>query len=85
VYVYVVKPVYKGHSREPAKLVVIDRWPLFGGSEIWPLVSLWDYMICFIQIYCKLGFVYFPFIIFINKMKVTGIVVHGHASMICMK
>jgi len=39
---YTVKPVYNGHSREPPKVAVIDRWPLYRGSTIWPHVSLYN-------------------------------------------
>jgi len=35
-----VKPVYNSHPRDWTKLAVIDRWPLYRGSEIWPSVSL---------------------------------------------
>jgi len=37
---YTVKPVYNSHPRDWSKLAVIDRWPLYRGSEIWPSVSL---------------------------------------------
>jgi len=29
-----VKPVYKGHSRKPAKMAIMDRWPLYRGYKI---------------------------------------------------
>jgi len=30
---YVVKPAYRDHSREPAKVAVIDRWPFISSFE----------------------------------------------------
>jgi len=33
-----VKPVYNSHPRDWSILAIIDRWPLYRGSEIWPFV-----------------------------------------------
>ena len=31
---YTVKPVYNGQLRGITKVVFVDKWPLFGASEI---------------------------------------------------
>jgi hypothetical protein len=37
-----VKPVYNDHSWDPQKVVVVQRWSLFGGcSENWALLKFY--------------------------------------------
>jgi len=64
-----VKPVYKGHLGEPAKVAILDRWPLYRGLKIMAtsFILYNSTCICFLQIhvYCKTCFVCFPFIVFI--------------------
>ena len=36
---HIVKPVYKGHSKNQTKVAVMTRWPFYTGSVIHKIVE----------------------------------------------
>ncbi len=40
-FINTVKPEHSGHPWDPKKLAVVNRWPLFGGSQKNAISNVW--------------------------------------------